>query len=259
MSIQNEKKFIERVLITETITLFKIKGLPEINQETDLIGEIINKFTFEDDDIVIISSKAISKWEGNVVYKKDITPSCFAKTLSKRIHHDEYYCELVLRESKDIVRMSEGVVITRTKHGFVLANSGVDASNSGESDKYILLPLEPDKTAKKIRNEIKLKTKKEIGVIISDTFGRTWRVGETDLAIGVSGINPLADFKGQKDHNGRELNFTKIAKADEICSAAELLKGKTNGVPVVVLRGLNLRGEGEIKDTLMPEERDLFR
>lgn len=245
-----------------SLTLYQIEKLPEINQKTDLIGEITEKFNFFDDDIVVVSSKAVSKWEGNIVYKNEIIPSAFAKQLARKIKHDEFYCELILKECEEIVRMNDGVVITRTKHGFVLANSGVDASNSGEKDKYILLPKQPDKSAEKIRKQLFDKTGKRVAVIISDTFGRAWRLGETDLAIGVSGIEPLCDFSGKLDHDGRELSFTKIAKADEICSAAELLKGKTKGIPVVVLRGLKINGvfgEGKISDTLMPKERDLFR
>lgn len=254
-----KKSLMKGVIKTDNITLLCIENLPEINQKTDLIKEISDKFDFMNGDIVVISSKAVSKWEGNVVFKNEIVPSFFAKALARKIKHDEFYCELILRECDDIVRMSEGVVITRTKHGFVLANSGVDASNSGGKDKYILLPKEPDKSARNIRTLIMEKTGKKVAVIISDTFGRAWRMGETDLAIGISGLSPFCDYKGHKDHDGRELNFTKIAKADEICSAAELLKGKSGGNPVVVVRGLESKGDGRITDTLMPKERDLFR
>ncbi len=174
--------------------------------------------------------------------------------------HDPEYMELVLRNSKRMVRMADGLVISQTHHGFVLANSGVDSSNSGGKDRMVTLPEKPDESAQRIKNSLEESTGKRIAVIISDTFGRPWRNGQVNMAIGLAGLNPIVDYRGIKDNDGREMRATQIAVADELCSAAELVSGKTKRLPVVIIRNYPFEpASGTAKDLVMDEAHDLFR
>lgn len=241
------------------LELFPVEGIGALSKGDDLAGLIAEQFSLEDGDVVVVSSKAVSKTEGNVYTREDLTPSPFARTLAERTNHDPWYCELVLRESADIVRMAPGVVISRTRHGFVLANAGVDASNAGGEGRLVALPKDPDGSARRLRQDFLDRTGKNVAVIISDTFGRTWRVGQTDLAVGVAGLSPLRDYRGEKDADGRAMSRTCLAHADELASAAELVRGKAEGIPAVVVRGYQCQGDGAVSETLMPADRDLFR
>lgn len=240
------------------LEIFPLTGEEELSSGTDLAAWIIEHYSPEDGDVLVVSSKVISKIEGYMVRGEDITPSPFAYTLAERTQHDPVYCEVVLRESQDIVRMAPGVVLCRTHHGFVLANAGVDASNCPDGC-FAVLPPDPDSSAARLRDAILKYSGKNVAVILSDTFGRTWRIGQTDVAIGVAGMHPLRSYQGMKDRQGRILRWTSIADADELASAAELVRGKNDGVPVVVVRGYTPIGNGHIADLLMPLERDLFR
>src|SRR5439155_6823 len=172
---------------------------------------------------------------------------------------DSRRLEVILREAKRIVRTRPPLVIAETRHGFVCASAGVDSSNAPEPDTVVLLPDDPDASASRLRERLRDLTGAEIGVIVSDSFGRPWRQGTTDVAIGASGIRPLLDLKGERDAAGYELHATMIAVADELVAAAELVLGKTSGIPAAVIRGAAFAGEGSARDLLMPAERDLFR
>ena len=241
------------------LNVIPVEGLPELTPGMDLAAELAQRAALEDGDVVVFSSKAVSKTEGRVVNGRDVVPSPFAHTLAQRTGRDPVYCELVLRESADVVRMGPGVVICRTRHGFVLANAGVDASNAGGEGRYVLLPLDPDASARRLRQSLLERTGRQVAVILSDTFGRAWRRGETDLAVGTAGLAPLEDYRGREDRDGRPLRRSLAARADELACAAGLVRGKAEGIPAVIVRGFDPRGEGSARELLMPPERDLFR
>ena len=191
---------------------------------------------------------------------KSVTPSAFAKEICKSTGKDPRHVETILRETENIVRMRQGHLIVQTRHGFVCANAGVDRSNVEKDDTVTLLPIDPDRSAHEIRKRIRELTGADVGVIVSDTFGRAWRVGQVDVAIGVDGLRPTKDYRGTKDMFGHVLNVTQIAIADELASAAELEMKKSDRVPVVIVRGFEYpRGKGSAKDLIRPEEEDLFR
>ncbi len=246
------------------MTVVPIQGIPEINPGADVGREAArairaNGLALIEDDIVVIKSKIVSKAEGRLVCAKDIEPSPFAISAAKLTGRKPCYMELVLRESVRIVRMGPGVIISETKHGFVLANAGVDGSNAGEGV-YALLPENPDVSAANIRARLFEEFGVYAAVIISDTFGRPWREGQCDLAIGISGISPLRDETGTIDAFGNVLRYTKSAVADELSSAAELVCGKTSGIPAALIRGYVYEArEGAISELIMAKERDLFR
>lgn len=240
------------------LEIIPLTGTEEFAEGTDLAAWITWQFALEDEDVVVVSSKVISKVEGHVIREEDIIPSPFACEVAERTCHTPSYCEVVLRESRDIVRMAPGVVLCRTRHGFVLANAGVDTSNCPNGC-YAVLPPEPDASAERLRSALLAATGKTVAVILSDTFGRAWRIGQTDLAVGVAGMSPVRDYRGTKDRQGRSLSWSCLADADELASAAELVRGKADGVPVVIIRGYHPRGSGSISELLMPADRDLFR
>ena len=242
----------------EKLEIIPLRAGEELAPGADLAAWITARFPLEDGDVAVVSSKAVSKAEGHLVRGEEVVPSAFARTLAERTGHDPVYCEVVLRESRDIVRMGPGVVICRTRHGFVLANAGVDTSNCPPGT-YAVLPPDPDGSAERIRRRILERTGCRVAVILSDTFGRAWRIGQTDLAVGVAGMRPLRDYRGTPDRQGRQLARTLAAEADELASAAELIRGKADGTPVVVIRGYQPTGEGTAAELLMPPERDLFR
>jgi len=211
-------------------------------------------------DVVVVTQKVVSKAEGRVVRLAEVEPRAEAVEWARAWHKDPRQVEVVLRESAQIVRMERGVIISRTHHGFVCANAGVDASNVGADDVVTLLPEDPDRSALGLRTAILEELGVDVGVVVSDSFGRPWRLGITDVALGVAGFAPLADLRGEVDTEGREMKATVVAVADQLASTAELASGKTSRRPVVLIRGVDLPpGRGSIaEDVIMPTAQDLF-
>ena len=245
-----------------------LAGIPEIVAGDDLgalIGDALARapdvLPLRTDDVLVVTQKVVSKAEGAVVDLDGVEPRPEAIAFAERWDRDPRQVEVVLREARRIVRMERGVIITETEHGFICANGGVDASNVGPSSGHIvtLLPHDPDASAAAIRAAIRDRFGVDVPVIVSDSFGRPWRWGITDVAIGVSGLNPIEDLRGTPDADGRVMKSTIRASADEIASAAELALGKVAGRPVALVRGARpLLGEGSIRDALMPPAFDLF-
>ena len=248
----------------EELRLYQIPGMPEIRKGDDLSKRIVEAAKkagqlFEDGDIVVVAQKIVSKAEGAVVSLATIEPSEKALVLAKDLKKDARAVELVLRESRGILR-SERVLITETKHGFVCANAGVDHSNVPGEDMVTLLPRDPDGSAERLAAALGKKTRKRIAVIISDTFGRPWRLGLTNVAIGASGLPVLVDLRGTKDREGKPLTATVLAVADELAAAAGLLMGKSDGTPAVVIRGYRFKATHEkAAQIIRPASEDLFR
>lgn len=210
-------------------------------------------------DVLVIKHKIVSKAEGRLVALSAVVPGKRARRLAESQGKDPRLVEIILREAVRVVRVGHGVIITETKQGFVCANSGVDQSNV-RSGFVALLPQDPDGSARLIRESIQRATSKKVAVVISDTFGRPWRKGQTDVAIGASGISPLKSYAGMKDAHGYQLRVTEPAVVDEIAAAAELATGKLRGVPAAVVRGVEYReGDEGVKSLLMDRSRDLFR
>jgi coenzyme F420-0:L-glutamate ligase/coenzyme F420-1:gamma-L-glutamate ligase len=245
-----------------------LDGIPEIGVGDDLaaaIGDAIDATPdvrpLRPDDVVVVTQKVVSKAEGAIVDLDTIEPRPQAVAFAERWDRDARQIEVVLREARRVVRMDRGVLITETSHGFICANGGIDASNVGPESGHIvtLLPADPDASAAAIRAVLRERFGVDVPVIVSDSFGRPWRWGITDVAIGVSGLVPIEDLRGVADADGRVMKSTIRASADEIASAAELALGKTSGRPVAIVRGARpLLGEGSIADALMPREFDLF-
>lgn len=238
------------------LRILPVEGLPEVAEGDDLGELIADAVQLEDADVVVVSQKVVSKSEGRVVRLADVSPS--AEAIELAAGHDARHLEVILREAVQIIRTRPPLVIAETRHGFVCASAGVDASNAPEPDTLVLLPLDPDASASAIRQRIGERTGRDVGVVVSDSFGRPFRNGIVDVAIGVAGITPLADWRGRIDSTGHELRTTVIAVADEIASAAELVMGKLAGVPAAVVRGLDVRGLGSARELVMPPERNLF-
>ena len=239
------------------LTISPVRGLPELRTGDDLASMIAERAELESGDVLVVAQKAISKVEGRIVRLDDVEPSPRAQELAG--DSDPRRLEVVLGESKRVVRARGSLVIAETRHGFVCASAGVDSSNAPEAGTVVLLPEDPDASAARLRERLRQLTGAEVGVIVSDSFGRAWRQGTTDVAIGVAGIRPLLDLKGVRDHAGYELHATVIAVADELAGAAELAMGKTAGVPAAVISGVDAGGEGTARELVMPAERDLFR
>lgn len=221
-----------------------------------------NNIVLKDGDIIVIAQKIVSKAEGQIINLGSLTPSTFAIRLAKKFRKDPRTIELVLRQSKNIVKISNGIIISETKQGFICANAGVDQSNIMNSEETaLLLPDDPDASAKGIMHVLKEKTNREIAVIITDSFGRPFRNGQTNVAIGVAGINPIRSYIGEEDMYGKKLKVTEIAVVDELASAAELVMGKTKGIPIAVIRGFDYgRNENAlISGLIRGREKDLFR
>jgi coenzyme F420-0:L-glutamate ligase/coenzyme F420-1:gamma-L-glutamate ligase len=234
-----------------------VAGIPEVREGDDLAGLVAAAAELEDGDVVVVAQKVVSKAEGRVVRLAEIDPSSEAGAGAD--DHDPRQVEVVLREAARIVRRRGSLVIAETNHGFVCASAGVDASNAPEPDTVVLLPVDPDASAARLRSRLRELTGRSVGVLVTDSFGRPWRQGTTDVAIGAAGLLVLLDLRGQRDRTGYELRSTMIAVADEIAGAAELVMGKTAGVPAAIVRGLELEGEGSARELVMPAERDLFR
>lgn len=215
---------------------------------------------FQSGDILVVKHKVVSKAEGAIVALDEIRTSKTSTTWAKRYGLDARVTELALRESRRIVRRKRGVMITETKHGFVCANSGVDVSNVDGGKHAVLLPAEPDRSAARLRLELKKQLRKEIAIIISDSFGRPWREGLTEVAIGVAGMQPLIDYRGRRDRQGYSLHATIEAVADELACAAGLVCAKLTGTPACIIRGYSYRrGSGSAQELIRPAKNDLFR
>ncbi|MFB0501282.1 MAG: coenzyme F420-0:L-glutamate ligase [Candidatus Bathyarchaeia archaeon] len=248
------------------IQIVGVKGLPIVEDGDNLAKLICNaaerqRTPIQEGDILVITHVVVSRAEGNVVNLDSVVPSNFAESFAEQFDKDPALIETILRESRSIVRMGDGKLITETKHGFVCANAGVDQSNVPEERNVALLPDNPDRSAQQIRREIGRLTGKEVAVIISDTHGRPLREGEINVAIGVAGIRPVRDRRGEKDLFGRVLRVKQTAIADELCSAAELVIGQASeGIPVAIIRGYPYLRSEEARATelIRPREKDLF-
>lgn len=239
------------------ISLIPVHGLPEIRQDDDLASMIVERVELRDDDVVVIAQKAVSKAEGQIVSIDGIEASAKAIELAGD-ERDPREVEVILREAKSVIRERGPLVIAQTKHGFICASAGVDHSNAPAHGLLVLLPDDPDASARGLRDRLQELTGKTVGVVVTDSFGRPFRQGTTDVAIGVAGIPAIVDLRGTKDRIGYELRASRVAIADEIAGAADLARGKAEGVPVVVVRGLHLEGDGSAAEIVIEPELDLF-
>jgi coenzyme F420-0:L-glutamate ligase/coenzyme F420-1:gamma-L-glutamate ligase len=231
----------------------------EITMNDDLSKLILNSGDILDGDVLVIAQKIISKQEGRMIELSTVQPSLLAQGISSQYNKDPALVELILSESKRIVRLKNGLIIVETNSGFICANAGIDESNVIDGF-ATLLPLNSDKSAEIIRTNILNKTGKNVAVVISDTFGRPFRMGQTNCAIGISGLNPILDYAGTLDSFKRILRITAIAIADELSSAAELVMGKTKKCPVAIIRNYSFNvGNNTIQDLIRPENEDLFK
>jgi len=244
--------------LSEELRVIPVRGIPELEEGDDLGALVVEMAPdLEDDDVLVVAQKAVSKVEGRVVGLAVVEPSERARELAGDT--DPRRVEVILREAREVIRSRPPLVITETRHGFVCASAGVDASNAKGPDTLVLLPLDPDASAARLRDRIRELTARDVGVIVSDSFGRAWRRGTTDVALGVAGVVAVLDLDGQRDAVGYELHATQIAVADELAGAAQLVMGKLDGIPAAIVRGARLRGDGRGSDLVMPRERDLFR
>jgi coenzyme F420-0:L-glutamate ligase/coenzyme F420-1:gamma-L-glutamate ligase len=239
------------------VNVLPVTGLPEIREGDDLAAMVAERVELKDGDVLVVAQKAVSKVEGRVVRLDEIEPS--ERALELAADDDPRRTEAILRETAEIVRIRPPLLIVQTRHGLICASAGVDASNAPEPGMLVLLPLDPDASAARIRERVHELTGKTVGVVVSDSFGRPWRMGTTDVAIGAAGIRVLEDLRGTRDRIGYELRSTQIALADELAGAAQLVMGKADGIPVAVIRGLDVAGDGSASELVMPPERDLFR
>ena len=237
--------------------MIPVRGLPEVREGDDVAGLVAAAAELEPGDVVVVAHKIVSKAEGRVVRLDEIEPSAQARELAAG--EDPRRLEAILSESARLVRTRPPFVIAETRHGFVCASAGVDASNAPEADTVVLLPEDPDASAARLRDRLRELTGAVVALIVSDSFGRAWRQGTTDVAIGCAGLRPLLDLNGERDSVGYELHATVIAVADELAAAAELVRGKLDRVPVAIVRGYAVRGEGTASELVMPRDRDLFR
>lgn len=268
-SIENEKR---TGTMDAAVHILPVSGMPEISPGDDLdamLGDALDASTggLEAGDVVVVTHKVVSKAEGQLVDLATVTPSDFARRWAEAWGKDARQVEVVLSQATKIVRMHRGLIIAETEHGFTCANAGVDASNAGE-DTVVLLPKDPDATAERLRAAFTRRffpnaapDEQPIAVIITDSFGRAWRNGIVNIAIGVAGINPFVDYRGEYDPAGYELRATILAVADELAGAAELVMHKIHRRPVAVIRGYERQGDptaGSGRDLVMPPERNLF-
>ena len=237
-----------------------------INAKSKLLNILLesiknNNQIIKNGDIIVIAQKIISKNEGRSIYLNRVIPSSKSIELGKKINKDPRIVELILQESRKIIRVFDRTIITETLHGFICANAGIDQSNVSKSkNRVLLLPKDPDKSADSIKKEVYEKTRKNIAVLITDTFGRPFRMGQTNVAIGIAGINPLKNYKGKRDMFGKIMKVTEIAIVDEIAGAAELVMGKSEGIPVAIVRNaIYSKHNSSIKKIIRKETRDIFR
>jgi len=242
-----------------SIQIIPVKIQKDIVPNDSLVDLVLESTEIQDGDILVFSQKIVSKSEGRILSLSSVNPSLLANGISSSYNKDPRLMELILSESKRIVRMENGIIIVETNHGFVCANAGIDESNV--QDGYAtLLPEDPDRSANLLKERIEQKTGKNIAVIISDTFGRPFRLGQTDVAIGVAGIEPILDYSGKPDTFAKIMQVTAIAIADEICSATELVMGKVEKCPVALVRNYKFNfSDAKIQNLLRPKHEDLFR
>ena len=239
-----------------------VEGFPEVRTGDDLSRMISGAVArdLRQGDVLVVTHKIVSKAEGRLVDLRTVEPSTLAKGFATRYGKDPRQIEVVLRESRRVVRMDRGIIISETHHGFVCANAGVDASNVPGDHTVCLLPVDPDASAARLRDALARDPGVDVAVVISDSFGRAWRHGITDVAIGVAGMDPVADYRGLNDPHGYPMEASVLAVADELAAAAELIMGKTEGIPLAIVRGYSYSPAlGSAKELLMPPERDLFR
>ena len=241
------------------LEIIPIKIQKEIGLDANLVDLILESSEINDADILVFSQKIVSKNEGSVLSLSSVNPSLLANGIASSYGKDPRLVELILSESKRIVRMENGIIIVETKHGFVCANAGIDESNV--QDGYVtMLPDDPDQSANLLKDMIEQKTGKNIAVIISDTFGRPFRLGQTNVAIGIAGLEPILDYNGKPDTFGKIMQVTAIAVADEICSASELVMGKVQKCPIAIVRNYNFSfSDAKIQKMLRADHDDLFR
>ncbi len=247
------------------VSVIAVEGLPEITEGDDLAGMIVETAAsggepVADGDVVIVTSKVVSKSEGRTVDLDGVEPSPFARRFAETWEKEPGVVEMVLREAKRVVRQVGPVLITETRHGFVCANSGVDQSSSGAKGRIVLLPVDPDASARGLRARFR-ELGRDVAVIISDTFGRPWREAQVDVAIGIAGINPVISYIGEHDPHGHEFLVQAVCRADELASAGELVKGNLSRVPVALIRGYPWEPDdtASMTDIIREAERDLFR
>jgi coenzyme F420-0:L-glutamate ligase / coenzyme F420-1:gamma-L-glutamate ligase len=240
------------------LSIFPVTGIPELREGDDLAALILERLELADLDVVVVAQKAVSKVEGRIVRLADVDPSPRAREIAGD-EGDPRRIEVILREARSVIRVRTPLVICETQHGFICASAGVDTSNAPELGTLVLLPVDPDASAARLREELQARTGRDVGVIVTDSFGRPWRQGTVDVAIGAAGVEVLRDLQGERDPTGYELHATVIAVADEIASAAQLVSGKLDRVPVTIVRGLDVRGDGRATDIPVPPELDLFR
>jgi coenzyme F420-0:L-glutamate ligase/coenzyme F420-1:gamma-L-glutamate ligase len=251
--------------VSRRIEVIGLGGLPEIRPGDDLAALALDACDREeiepaDGDVFVFTQKIVSKTEGRVVSLTGVEPSALASRFAEESGRDPRLVELVLQEARRVVRMDRGILVTETRHGLVCANSGVDVSNVEEEDSVCLLPEDPDRSAEQLHTALTKRTGKSLAVLVTDTFGRPWREGQVNVAIGISGMEPIADHRGFVDPRGRKLLVSEIAVADEIAGAAELVMGKLERVPAALVRGYPFEpGEGGIRRLLRTREQDLFR
>jgi coenzyme F420-0:L-glutamate ligase / coenzyme F420-1:gamma-L-glutamate ligase len=240
------------------LQVIPVRGLPEIREGDDLAALVVGRIDLDVDDVVVVAQKVVSKLEGRVVRIDELEASEKARELAGD-ERDPREVEAILREAKQIIRERGPLVIAQTQHGFICASAGVDHSNAPEPGTLVLLPVDPDASARRLRERLLELTGRTVGVVVTDSFGRPFRQGTTDVAIGVAGVQAILDLRGTKDRIGYELRSSRVAIADEIAAAADLARGKAEGVPVVVVRGLRLAGDGSAQELVIEPELDLFR
>jgi len=241
------------------LEIIPIKIQREIGIDTNFVDLILESSEINDGDILVFSQKIVSKNEGRILSLSSVKPSLLADGIASSYGKDPRLVELILSESKRIVRMENGIIIVETNHGFVCANAGIDESNV-QDDYATLLPDDPDKSANLLKDRIEQKTGKHTAVIISDTFGRPFRLGQTDVAIGIAGLEPILDYNGKPDTFGKIMQVTAIAVADEICSASELVMGKVEKCPIAIVRNYNFSySDVKIQKMVRSDHDDLFR
>lgn len=246
------------------VRLIGIAGIPMVQAGDDLAGLMIEAAAvqgtpLEDGDVLVVTQRVASKAEGRVVPLDDFAPSPFALDWAQRWDKDPRQIEAVLRESVRIVRQVRGILVTETRHGLICANAGVDASNVGGGDVISLLPVDPDASCRAIRDAVRAHVGVEVAVVMTDTFGRAWREGQTNIAIGIAGMLPLHSYEGVADLDGREMRVTMPCAADEVAAASGLVMEKLAAIPAIIVRGFAYdRGEGSARDIVRPFERDLF-
>ena len=248
-----------------SLTILGLRYIPQVGLG-DNLGEIVvtaaNKqgVQLKNDDVVVVAQKIVSKAEGRFVSLGDVKPSAKARRIAGAMNKDPRHIEVILRETKRVVRQRGAHLIVETRHGLVCANAGVDKSNVEGEDVVTLLPMNPDSSARRIRRQIRESAGKVVSVIVSDTFGRPWRLGQTNVAIGLSGMRPLIDYRGTKDMFGYPLSVTRMAVADELAAAAELVMNKVDGIPVAIIRGYSHpRARGSARQLVRSAKEDLFR